>query len=219
MTTYPVITLIVAASLNDAIGKDNKMPWSIPSELKHFKEYTLGKIVVCGRKTFLSLPSLLKDRITIILSKNVLETHSKVEAKVNTFKKRFPDEAVPFIGITDSLYNFFDIIELDFPDVHEICIIGGQQIYEQFYPFADKIVYTSVNCEVENADAFFAPPDNKLWALASKLVDNFKTDSDEHSYSIYEFKKKHIRTAQIVSFKTKQNLSKLETIKLRLDSK
>ena len=101
----PIITLIVAASSNDAIGKDNKLPWRLPSELKHFKEYTLGKILVCGKNTFLSLPSLLKNRHTIILSKNE-NTIIQAQEKVDLFKSRFPLEEVPFIGITDSVYNF-----------------------------------------------------------------------------------------------------------------
>ena len=214
----PIITLIVAASSNDAIGKDNKLPWRLPSELKHFKEYTLGKILVCGKNTFLSLPSLLKNRHTIILSKNE-NTIIQAQEKVDLFKSKFPLEEVPFIGITDSVYNFFDIILHDFPDAKEICVIGGQQIYEEFYPFADKIIYTSVNCEVIDADAFFDPPNPKNWAISSKLVNNFKTDSDEYSYSIYEFKRIPIRTAQIVSIKDKKPIGKLETIKLRIDSK
>ena len=67
---------------------------ALPSELKHFKEYTLGKILVCGKNTFLSLPSLLKNRKTIILSKmKILYLMSK---KVDLFKSKFPLEEVPF---------------------------------------------------------------------------------------------------------------------------
>ena len=218
MSNQPIITLIVAASINDAIGKDNGLPWALPSELKHFKEYTLGKILVCGKNTFLFLTSLLKNRKTIILSKNE-NTLSDAQKKVDLFKSKFPLEEVPFVGITDSVYNFFDIILHDFPDTMEICVIGGEQIYKEFYPFADKIIYTSVNCEVENADAFFDPPDVNNWIISSRIVSNFKTDSDDYSYSIYEFKRIPHRTAQIVSIKDKKPLGKLETIKLRLDSK
>ena len=63
------ITIIVAAAVNDAIGKDNDLIWSLPNDLKRFKRLTSGHCIIMGRKTFDSFPGLLPNRKHIVISK------------------------------------------------------------------------------------------------------------------------------------------------------
>ncbi len=212
----PTITLIVACDKKGAIGKDNKLPWRLPSELKHFKDYTMNKPLICGKNTFVSLPGILPGRPMFVLSSDY-KTVDILQAKMDKYKERTGGKDVPFLALASSIDEILNSLPELYPDAKEICVIGGQQIYKQFYPYADKIIYTEVDCEIKDADAFFEPPNKDLWRITNKVVSNFKTDLDEYAYSILEFVK--IPSAQIVSFNTRKVLNKYETIKLRKDSK
>lgn len=124
------ITLIWAESADGFIGKSGKIPWYLPEDLKHFKNETLGNVVVMGRKTWDSLPPKVKplsDRTNVVLSR---EKQTPMPLGVSL--------------ITDP----FDVFEL-VPNNKNICIIGGLQIYQIFMPFATKIVKTNVDLIAE----------------------------------------------------------------------
>ena len=212
----PIITIIVACDTNFAIGKDNQLPWKLPSELKHFRQYTLNKPVVCGKNTFISLPFLLQYRPMFVFSSQE-STLACMQEKMDAFKEKYGSDNIPFLAMVSDVKEFLDSFKELYPNEKEICIIGGKQIYDLFYPYADKVILTIVNTVVEGADTFFDMPDKNYWKREHTHVSNYKTDLDEHSYSIYELRKK--KSSQIISLRTGKPLSKFEIIKLRIDSK
>jgi dihydrofolate reductase len=140
------LSLIVAMDENRAIGKDNKLLWHLPEDMKHFKNTTMGNIVVMGRKTFESMGSRpLPGRKNIILS-------SRLTPAGYTYV---------FDGERNTIMTRDTEIILKYIHSHEIFIIGGQQIYELFLPLADKLYITEVHTGVEGADTFFPEFDHE----------------------------------------------------------
>jgi len=111
-------TAIVAASLNYVIGNDGKIPWHIPSDLKYFKEQTIGKRLIMGSQTYTSLPIKLKDRSIYVLSRD-------------------PDISLTDVIIINSPNVLDDIDE-------EIMICGGESVYDLFAPKIDRILLSLV---------------------------------------------------------------------------
>lgn len=132
-------SLIVAMSKNHVIGVDNKMPWHLPADLKHFKELTLGKPIVMGRKTYESIGKPLPGRENIILTRN-------------------PDFDVPGCWVTGDIEAVFQ----KYQDVPEIMIIGGAQLFEHCLPLADRLYLTYVDLEIKG-DASFPFFDTSEW--------------------------------------------------------
>ncbi|PCJ18212.1 MAG: diacylglycerol kinase [Candidatus Cloacimonadota bacterium] len=126
------ISLIAAIGLNNELGFDQKMLCHLPSDLKYFREKTLNKKIVMGRKTYESIGRVLKERVNIILSKS---SGFKVDGATvfNDFKSLM------------SALNKYD---------EEIMIIGGAKIYSLFMPYAKKLYLTKINSNFQ-ADTFF----------------------------------------------------------------
>jgi len=160
-----MISLIVATSLEGAIGKDNKMLWHLPKELKHFKETTLNKPVLMGRKTFESLGRLLPNRKNIILTR----------------QKDFNLEGCEVVHTIDEALQKYG--------QEDLMIIGGGEIYKQFLPFADVIYLTIVDVNITNADAYFPPFDKALFELVSSQFVS-KDEKNEYDFTIYCYKRK-----------------------------
>lgn len=160
-----VISFIVAVSENNAIGKNNTLPWYLPEDLKFFKRTTMGKPVVMGRKTFESLGRPLPGRLNIVLTKSkdfVAPEGVLVYHDINAAVERLKSEPV-----------------------EESFIIGGGQIFESTMPVADRMYITRVHATIADADAFFPDVDHTHW----KLVWEEKHNADEtHQYS-YDFQK------------------------------
>lgn len=205
------ITLIVAADLSGAIGVNNSLPWRIPSDLKRFKDYTSGKLLVCGRKTFLSLPGLLANRDMLVMSSND-NVISEMQLRADAFKSKNPNQQLPFCGIVNSMTHFIEVYEEYFKHQEEVCVIGGSEIYELFYPYADKILLTVVNTNVPNADTFFERPNKEYWRNKLTIVKNVSSINDDHSYSVYELVRK--QSAAIFYIKSKEKLSVIDLIKV-----
>lgn len=127
------IILIAALSENRVIGKDNKLIWHIPDDLKHFKEKTSGHPVIMGRKTFESIGRLLPNRTNIIITR---DKEYKVEGALIVHSL---DEAISTAQKNTE---------------KEVFIIGGGQIFEQAIKIADKLYLTIIEGEFEG-DAFF----------------------------------------------------------------
>lgn len=153
-----IISLVVAASDNNAIGKDGKMPWHLPNDLKHFKNVTWGLPVVMGRKTFDSLGKPLPGRKNIVISRN------------SGWKN---DNAIGVKSIEDALFLAKQM------DVKELMVIGGGEIYKLLFEKARRIYLTRVEGEFE-ADTFFPAVDDKLWQLVSN--DTYKAD-EKNNYN------------------------------------
>jgi dihydrofolate reductase len=132
------ITLIAAMGKNRAIGMDGRMPWHLPAELQHFKQATMGKTIVMGRKTWQSIGRPLPGRQNIVISRNTAFVAAGAD-------------------VTASLTNAVGISQAD-----EIMVIGGGQLYALALPLAQRMVLTLIDIEPE-ADTWFPDWDDKQW--------------------------------------------------------
>lgn len=143
------LAFIVAVAANGVIGRDNKLPWHIPEDLKWFKENTMGKPMIMGRKTFESLGKVLPGRPHIVISRN------QDFAVEGVHVARSIEEAVSIgNGLAEKL------------EVDEIMVIGGENIYRQMLPLVSRVYRTYVELRPEG-DAFFPELDNG-WQIASE---------------------------------------------------
>jgi len=162
-------SLVVAASTNHAIGKDNKLLWNLPNDLRFFKNVTWAMPVLMGRKSFESLGNKpLKGRINIIL----------------TSSKFFKGEGVVVVNKIKNA-EFFAKEN----DYKELMILGGGNVYAQTIDDADKIYITRVHHVFEDADTFFPVIDEKKWKLVSN-EDYFKDDKHAYDYSFQLWERK-----------------------------
>lgn len=142
------IALIVAMTRNRVIGKDNKMPWHLPEDLKYFKRVTLNKPVVMGRNTFESIGKPLPQRTNIIVSRNA---DYKVAGAI----------VVP--SVEQALQMVADLYQtIEAPEDSEVMIIGGAQIYAQTLPLAQRLYLTEIEAEIDG-DASFPAFDRSGW--------------------------------------------------------
>jgi dihydrofolate reductase len=156
-----IISLIVAASENNAIGKNNQLLWSLPNDMKFFKNTTWGMPVIMGRKTFESLKKDLPGRFNIVIT-------------------RQPDLNVKNVVIAKDLNDALEkSVETN---CKETFVIGGGEIYKQFIKVADRIYMTRVHTTIEG-DTYFPEIDQSKWKLVSN--EDFKKD-DKHAYD-YSF--------------------------------
>lgn len=143
-----MLNIIVACTdKENVIGKDNKLPWHLPEDLQHFKEITMGKTIVMGRKTFESLPKVLPGRHHIVLTRN------------QNYKVNNPNVEV----VTGNINNIFKKMKYS---ENEYFIIGGAEIYKSGIKFADKIYLTRIYENIEG-DAYFPTIEDKYWNISS----------------------------------------------------
>ena len=159
-----MISMIVAVSKENAIGRDNKMLWYLPKELQHFKQTTLNKTVLMGRKTFESLGKPLKDR------KNVILTRQK-DLKI---------EGCEIVHTVEEALEKYS--------QEELMITGGGEIYELFMPYADYIYLTVVDVNITNADAYFPSINEKEFLLIDSKF-NEKDSKNPYNFTIYTYKR------------------------------
>lgn len=152
-----MITLIAAVGRNNEIGLDNKLLCSIPEDMKHFRSYTMGKMLVMGRKTFESIGSkTLPGRTSVVI------TSGHANPAADTVFVNSIEEAM--------LYK---------NRVPELVVIGGAQVYNQTMCYADKLVITHIDCDF-NADSYFPIIDNTKWMINSVI------DGEDETYR-YKF--------------------------------
>lgn len=155
------ISLIVAASSNNCIGKDNKLLWHLPIDLKFFKNTTWAMPVIMGRKTFESVGSKpLTGRTNIIISRQ------------SELKSEFDN--VWFAGSLEHAIEQAKKLQ-----TKEIFIAGGSQIYEQAMKMANRIFMTRVHAHIDG-DAFFPVFNVEEWKLTNN--NDFMAD-EKHAYS------------------------------------
>jgi len=157
-----IVTLVVAAANNNAIGKDNKLLWHMPNDMKYFKNVTWGMPVVMGRKTFEALGKALRGRKNIVLTQQAGWNAEGVVA-VKTFE--------------DAKFLVKQM------DMKEMMVIGGGEIYRSTIDQADRIHITRIDAEFEDADTFFPVIDPQTWKLVSQK--NHEADA-KHKYN-YSF--------------------------------
>lgn len=158
------VTIIAAIGKHRELGKDNKLIWYLPNDLKRFKKVTSGHDVIMGRKTFESLDGPLPSRTNIVITRN-------------------PDFKAPLCIVVNSLEEALDASEDPNP-----FILGGAQIYAEAIKIADKLDLTLVDASFD-ADAFFPEIDSKIWKETSRE----KHEADEkhdYDYSFVSFERK-----------------------------
>lgn len=156
-----MITLVVAMNKQRVIGVNNKLPWHIPEDLKHFKQVTMGLPIIMGRKTFESIGRVLPGRKNIVISRNSAWQHDLVK-----------------------VYASLDAAINDNLEDKELCVIGGGEIFKQALPLAGKLHITIVDMEVANPSVFFPEIDLKNWRLvnSNKIItsDNISCEFNEY---------------------------------------
>jgi dihydrofolate reductase len=156
-----IISLVVAAAENNAIGKDNQLLWHLPNDLKFFKNLTWGMVVIMGRKTFEAVNKPLPGRINIVITRQEDWT---------------ADGTITAIDLNDALEK------AKATNCKEIFVIGGGEIYKQSMEIANKIYITRVHASLEG-DTFFPVIEEDKWTQTSN--EDFEIDG-KHAYA-YSF--------------------------------
>ena len=156
--------LIVAVDKNNGIGKQGKMPWYVPEDLKYFKRETLGATVIMGRVTYDSIGSLLPKRENIVISRN-----GRIAARVPTVA---------------NLKQAFERAKIN--GTSRVFVIGGKQIYEQALPFCNTIMMTRIPGD-HGCDTFFPQVDFASdWKRISFRREHAESIDDTVEYAIYQ---------------------------------
>ena len=154
---HPEITLILARAVNGVIGADGKMPWHLPADLRRFKQLTMGRPMIMGRKTFDSLPAVLEGRRHIVLTRDA----------------DWQDEgAEPVASVEAALKR---------ANAPHVMVIGGAEIYRLFLPLADRVELTEVGLEPKG-DAVIDYPDPAAWREVAR-EDHPADDAGRPAYS------------------------------------
>lgn len=163
------LVLIAAVGRNGVIGRDNEMPWRLPSDLKRFRALTMGRPVIMGRKTFQSIGRALDGRANIVVSRD--PSFSADRAETVTSLDAALERATGHAERTGA---------------DEICVIGGGEIYALAMPLADRLEITEVDAAPEG-DARFPAIDPALWReTARQAGERSPRDSADVSYVTYE---------------------------------
>ena len=153
-----MISLLVAASSNHAIGKNNQLLWHLPKDLRYFKNLTWGMVVIMGRKTFESVNKPLPGRINIVITSQPDWNHEEV-------------------WVAHSLQHALDLARAT--HCKEIFVIGGGEIYRQSMPLAHKIYMTRVHAELDG-DTFFPEIAPQDWDL---IFSQENSADEKHAFS------------------------------------
>ena len=153
-----MLSIIVAISENNAIGKAGDLLCYLPDDLKHFKTLTMGATVVMGKKTFFSLPRRpLPNRRNIVLTRDGSFTYENTE-------------------VAHSIEELQKMLTAD----ENVFIIGGGEVYRQFMPLATELHITHIHHTWEDADTFFPEIDPAIWQCVSEE----RHEADEkHNYA------------------------------------
>ena len=160
-----MLSIVVAKAKNNIIGKDNKLLWHLPEDLKRFKQLTTGHVIIMGRKTFKSLGRVLPNRKHVIFSKN-------------------PDFKVddPNVEIVNSMLQIQEYIENE----EENFVIGGAMIYNLLMPYVKKMYVTEIDKDFDG-DTFFPKIQENLWKEVKREKGNIDGLSEfQYDYVEYE---------------------------------
>jgi len=140
------LSLIVAASEDDVIGRDGKLPWHLPDDLKHFKALTLGKPIVMGRKTFESIGRALPSRLNLVLSRRA-------------------DFAPLGVCVVRSLADAVDAAS----PAAELMVIGGEAVFAAAQPHASRIHLTRVHVKLHGNGPRFTIASPEKWQETERI--------------------------------------------------
>ena len=162
-----MLSIIVAKAKNNIIGKDNKLLWHIPDDLRRFKELTTNHNIIMGRKTFESIGRILPNRKHIIFSQN---PDFKIENEN--------------IEIVHSMLQIQQYIE----DENENFVIGGAMIYNLLMPYVTKMYVTEIDKDFEG-DTVFPRINTEVWQEVSR-EDGPKDEENDFKYQYVVYKRK-----------------------------
>ncbi len=162
-----MLSTIVAIANNNVIGKDNKLIWHLPEDLKRFKQITTGKNIIMGRKTFESLGRVLPNRKHIILC--------------NDMEMDIDNENVEILDDISKLDKYINSGEENF-------VIGGATIYKLLMPYVNKLYITKINHDFEG-DVYFPEIKKTEWKEISKEK-GLKNDENPYDYEYITYVRK-----------------------------
>ena len=164
------IVLLAAVSDNGIIGRDNSLPWRLKSDMQHFRALTMGKPVVMGRKTYLSIGKPLKGRTTIVVSRD----------------RAF---AAPGVVIAPALDVAFAVAHGDAlrRGADTIVVAGGSEIYVQAFPQATHLAITHVHKRVEG-DTHFPTINPDVWHETARIEPE-QGPQDDATFSVVAYER------------------------------
>ena len=136
-------SIIACIGKNNELGKNGKLIWHLPGDLRFFKQTTLNHKIIMGRKTWESLPGQLSNREHFVVSRSLTKKNEDIHV-ISDIKK---------------------FIEENKDSKEEIFIIGGESIYSVFLPYSKVLYLTRVNAEEPNADVFFPEFNDNEWHI------------------------------------------------------
>ena len=154
-------TIIAAIGKNNELGRNNKLIWHLPNDLKFFKEITTGHTIIMGRKTLESLPKLLPNRHHIVLSSK--EDFEESIEHYKTLKE-----------LLESLKNREE----------EMFVIGGASIYKEFIDYASKLYLTEIDASDKEADTYFPEFDKSNYSKI--ILDKNEENGIKYTHTIYK---------------------------------
>ena len=166
------IAIIVAMAQNGVIGRNNQLPWYLPEDLRYFKQTTMAKPIIMGRKTFESIGKALPGRTNIVISRQ---------------KDLQLPEGVKLVGSLAQALEVAEAVCL-IEEADEAMIIGGEQIYKEAMDSASKLYLTKVLADVEG-DASFTGFDASEWELISEEP-HAASGSNPYDYAFCVYQKK-----------------------------
>ena len=166
--THPSIILVAAVADNGVIGQDGHLPWRLKSDMAHFRAVTMGKPVVMGRKTYVSIGAPLKGRTNIVISRD----------------RAF---AAPGLLVATNLMAALAAARGDAlrRGASAIAVIGGADLYAQCMAFADRLVITQVHLR-PSGDTKFPDIDPATWSAAER-TEHQAGPGDEASFTLVEY--------------------------------
>lgn len=162
----PRIALIAALDRNHAIGRDGDMPWHLPADLKRFKALTLGKPILMGRKTALSIGRALPGRRNLVLTRQSDAPYDDQEVVAS-----------------------LDAAIIACADADELMVIGGGEIYALTLPRATRLYLTWIDTEAADPDTFFPTFDLSEWIETSR-IEHAADAHHKYGFSFVDYAKK-----------------------------
>ena len=163
--------LIVAMSRNRVIGRNNALPWYLPGDLRYFKQVTMGKPILMGRKTWESIGRPLPGRMNVVISRD--------------HQWQAPAGTVCEHSLADGFKRATAQAELEGGD--EVMVIGGGEIYAAALPDIDRMYVTRVHAEIEG-DAFFPEVNWEQWEEIGR-EDFSASDNNPYDYSFVVYQR------------------------------
>ncbi|MGE0082750.1 MAG: type 3 dihydrofolate reductase [Thiohalomonadaceae bacterium] len=153
-----MISIIVAMAEDNVIGIENRLPWNLPEDMKWFRRHTLGKAVLMGRSTYESIGRPLPDRRNLVLTRDA-------------------DYQAPGCTMVHS-----DEEALAVAGDGELMVMGGESVYRQWLPRAQRLYLTEVHARIAG-DAWFPPLDRREW----REIERHEHAADERHAYAYSF--------------------------------